>query len=70
MSQLVINVDVTVGDGANPSATIKRVEDSMQNDITNNFLAFCKLNNLPVSSQVQIEHAAGKFVEANKNLLP
>ena len=67
--QLVIGVTYTF-DETGTKASLNRVEDALQNDITEDFRLFAHQRNIHLDTQQNIEQAAREFVEARKNLLP
>ncbi|MCI0557815.1 MAG: hypothetical protein MN733_04915 [Nitrososphaera sp.] len=70
MAQVVISVDVTVGNDIQAEATFHSVRDGQGSDITDKFRKYCNENNLPLNTQADIEKAATDFAEANKSWLP
>lgn len=70
MAQVVISVDVTIGNNSNAKVKLHSVRDGQGTDITDIFNKYCKDNNLPLNTQADIENAATDFAEANKSWLP
>ena len=70
MAQVVISVDVTIGNDIKAKVAFHSVRDGQGTDITDIFRKYCKDNNLPLNTQADIEKAATDFSEANKNWLP
>ena len=69
MSQVVISIDLTVGNNTN-TVQIQSIKDSQGNDISTQFYDYCKKNSLPLSSQQDLESAASKFSQDNASWLP
>lgn len=71
MATVALTVDLTVDiPNDEVSATVQKVSDSMGNDRTTDFRSFCSSNNLPLTTQGEIEHAIVQFTKANQNSLP
>ena len=70
MPQVVISVDVTIGNDIKAKVTFHGVRDGQGTEITDKFRKYCKDNNLPLNTQADIERAATDFAEANKSWLP
>lgn len=70
MAQVVISVEVIIGNDVQAKVTFHGVKDDQGADITDNFRKYCQENNLKLNTQADIEKAATDFAEANKSWLP
>ncbi len=71
MATVALTVDLTVDiPNAKVSATVQKITDSMGQDRTEDFRKFCSDQNLPLSSQSDIEQAVVEFAKARQTSLP